>query len=90
MNETLRCLGVKFDLRGSDLLEKLINREITVEELVTKDVEDVMEAWESRTYIPYHQLKNAINSKPGHLENETQEQYDRRHIERIVHILQDF
>lgn len=90
MNEALRCVGINFSRKGSNTLERLINGEITVSSLTSRDVDDVLDAWESRTYIPYQQLENAINSKPGHLEGETQEQYDRRHIERIVDILRKF
>lgn len=88
MNETLRCLGISFSRKGSNTLERLINGEITVFQLTLKDIDDVLDAWETRKYVPYHKLESAIDSRPEHLDGETQEEYDRRHIEKIVHILQ--
>lgn len=34
-------------------------------------------------------IKSAISSKPGHVEGETEAEYNRRHVGKIVEILKD-
>lgn len=89
MREEFRRLGLKFYLKGVRTLEKLVNGELTVEGMSDKEVNDVLDAWDARKYIPEKELKRAISSKPGHVTGETEEQYKRRHVKKIVDVIQN-
>lgn len=87
MKEALRCLGIKFSVKGTMLLEMLIDNQTTVSKLTTQEVDAVLDAWQTRKFVPIEEVPSAIDSRPARYENETEEQYDRRHIEEIVKIV---
>ena len=89
MNEAIRMTGIDYTLVGAFILEKLINREIQEECLTSYEVKQIMQAWESRRYVPIAKLDEAVKSKPEHIQGETREEYNRRHIAKIVQILRN-
>lgn len=89
MHEEFRCLGLKFSIKGVTILEKLVNGEAKLDDMSDAEVNDIIEAWDTRKYIPEKELKRAISSKPGHIDGETEEEYNRRHVAKIVDVIQN-
>lgn len=89
MNEALRMVGINYTLEGALILERLIDDEMQENCLTSYQVKQIMQAWESRAYVPIAKLGEAVRSKPQHLQGETKEQYNRRHISNIVQILKN-
>lgn len=89
MREEFRRLGLKRSLKGTKVLEKLANGKKSLSDLSDKEIGEILEAWEARRYIPISKLETAISSKPGHVEGESESEYNRRHVGKIVEILKE-
>ncbi len=87
MREEFRRLGLKRSLKGTKTLERLVNGKKVQSDLLDKEIDEILEAWDARKYVPIHKLHSAISSKPGHVEGETEAEYNRRHVGKIVAIL---
>lgn len=90
MQEEFRRLGLNGSFKGTNTLKELVSGSKELSDLSDREIEDVLEAWESRRYIPIGKLQMAISSKPGHVEGETDAEYNHRHVEKIVEILKGF
>ncbi len=89
MREGFRCIGLKCSLKGTKILEKLVTGKKELPNLSDREIDEILEAWESRKYVPINKADSAISSKPGHVEGETEMQYKRRHVAKIVDIIQN-
>lgn len=93
MNQQLRNIGITMGLTGTGIMEKMIRKEIKTTELSDEQVKYVLEAWDTRNYVPANYIGNVDIVKPVITKEEvangyyTQKEYDRNYVEMIEKFL---
>lgn len=95
MREELRCLGISLGMPGVRLMELIMENRLNAEDLTDKQVREVLEAWDTRYYVPISMLKEATKvvgkfSKEELIEGKcTQEEYDRYYVIAIAQYIKN-
>lgn len=86
----------QIDMRcvGSGLLLALYFGKIKLEDLTDAQIEEIRYTWNSRKYIPKEKWegldnKDVYHVKPQHMTGETQEEFSRRYVARMLEYLRD-
>lgn len=89
MKEELRCLGISMGMAGTGIMDMMIDGKITTSDLTDKQVQDVLDAWETRNYVPCKLIKKVDRVEPAITKKEieagtySQEEYNRNYVEMI-------
>ncbi len=83
MQETLRLLGISNEMIGTRLLERLMNREISISELTDRQINDILEAWDTRNIVPNSRKEYVDRVRPIVTDEEDQSEYNREYVQII-------
>lgn len=95
--EKLRMLGIKMCMPGTLIMNQLLKGEITTEKLSEDEIDLVLDAWETRNFVPGNLVSNypykvdkvkPVISKKEVLEGIYSEDYKRNYVEQIEKYLQ--
>lgn len=85
----LRLLGLKTEMPGIRVLEKMIIGELTTSDLDKNQINQVLEVWDTRHFVPEHKLEKADVVVPIITKMDiqqglyTQDEYDKNYVEMI-------
>ena len=94
LKEEMRCLGIKPQCRGMMYIQQVVEGNRNFKDLHSKEHELIVEAWESRYFIPgnvfnsmesaNHENVIAVRVKPEKENNESVKQYNKRFSKNII------
>ena len=86
MVEQLRCLGITVGLPGTEIMKEFIRGTKKPNELDSKQRKQVLEAWDTRNYVPVNKLEFVDRVRPSEvMEGEA---YEKEYVELIYKYLQ--
>ncbi len=89
----LRLLGLKTEMPGIRVLEKMIIGELTTSDLDKNQIKQVLDVWDTRHFVPEYKLERVDVVKPIITKVEiqqglyTQDEYDKNYVEMIERYL---
>lgn len=90
VREEFRRIGLRENLPGTKLLERVILHEIAIDSLTIEGIDLILYAWDARLYVPVSLKERADEVKPVITDEEvekglySQEEQNRNFIEMIV------
>lgn len=84
--EQLRLLGICRELPGIKIMEDFILKKRRPESLTIKERKQVLEAWDTRNFVPINKVEFADRVRPE--EELDGEEYEKRYVELIYQYLQ--
>ena len=95
MKEQLRVVGIKMGMPGTRIIEELMDGVRTVEKLTDKDVERILDAWDTRHYVPekllgtnkVDHISHSITKQQVEAGEYTQEERNHDYVKHIIDYL---
>lgn len=91
MREIVRMLGIRPESRGLMYVSQVGRKQINIEDLNDDQCQLIIDAWESRNYIPLKMFRSMCvlekTVKPDHVKGESNDAYSRRYAKNIINFL---
>ena len=73
MKEQLRMLGIDMGRPGTRLIEMLMDGQLKLEDLTDEDIDLILDAWDTRNFVPVHKMGSADKVSPQITEKDVKE-----------------